>query len=1040
MTSASKTRDPGSNLATPILTLAALLGKESSIDWLLSMSGERASIILSELERGVGQGLLKQAQLGVYAFSDPSKQEECLSSLSKEEETRLRRHMADSIRREYPDEASILPVLVHQLMHMPNDLADCRSLFEAGESFRKVYQHQDALRCYERAIRSLRPLPGEDADRLFVETVLPYSRIFSPFQDSKEICVWIREAILRAEGSVMQPFQPLLKMHLAKFMWYDSRHGAAIKQFNEGWAMAQAGKNPAVRRYAATLRMSFFFWQGRFRDVVSVHEEIAPKVGRYPRSRFPIESTIFLGLSLSFGGRATEGIGMLKGLQTHCQKIGTARGLAEASSGLGQALLISGRVEEGTAVLEGIRQSSSDEHHTRRAYLCEAYALKKDYGKAEAHLKACLRHGNVPIWQILLTGDGRNRMAAEMKDDALHRLTGLTPERMIQSAVKSKDIHTRGMVYLYKARRLVRRGKSPNETLRALKLAMKWLAESGYEIQLAKVRFESARLHLIQGHPEEARDAALAARQVLEPINPSLIPDDLRGLLSDRPTNVGLAKEISALGQEIVGIRDNRQLARRILASLIRLTAAERGAIFLTDDDGASPDPKLEATMNLAEDMIGHPGFGASMEAIRGTIRHGRSRIVKTDPAEATATHFDWHNQPFRSCFCVPMVLRGKTIGALYCDNQLFDSAIKDTDLDALTFLAGQAAIAIDHARAYEKIRLLNRQLTSEKQYFVEQERSRPQSKDFIGESPAMRGVFNQIDRVADQDTVVLIGGETGAGKELVARTIQKRSKRKDGPFITADCTALAETLIASELFGHEAGAFTGARSRKVGRFELANGGTLFLDEIGNMSMDIQTRLLRVLQTKEFQRVGGLETIRSDFRLITATNKDLGQEIAAGRFREDLYYRLNVFPIIVPPLRDRKEDIPPLTHYFLRMYSAKTGKPFDGILQSEMDKLLAYAWPGNVRELQNVIERGAILSSGSRFGVPPLSHHPEDLQGTETLSLADMERLHIKRTLETTGGKISGKTGAAEALGLPYSTLYAKMKKLGIRPGGEPAR
>jgi len=241
-------------------------------------------------------------------------------------------------------------------------------------------------------------------------------------------------------------------------------------------------------------------------------------------------------------------------------------------------------------------------------------------------------------------------------------------------------------------------------------------------------------------------------------------------------------------------------------------------------------------------------------------------------------------------------------------------------------------------------------------------------------------------------------------------------------------------------LFGHEEGAFTGARSRKVGRFELANGGTLFLDEIGNISMDIQARLLRALQTKEFQRVGGLETIRSDFRLITATNRDLGQEVAAGRFREDLYYRLNVFPIILPPLRDRKEDIPPLALYFLRMYSTKTGKPFDRILQSEMDKLLAYPWPGNVRELRNVIERGVILSSGSRFVVPPLSHHPENLPETETLSLADLERLHITRTLETTGGRISGKTGAAQALGLPYRTLYSKMKELGTKPGRKHAR
>ena len=1049
MASSSKTQDSGSNLATPILTLAALLGDEFSIDWLLGMSSERASTVLSELDRGIRQGLLKQDQVGVYAFSDPSKQEECLSSLSKEEEARLRHHVVDFIRREYPNETSILPILVHQLMHRPNDAADCRSLFEAGESFRKADHHQNALRCYKRAIRGLRSLAGEDADRLFVDVVLRYARIFSPSEDYKEISAWIREALLRAEGSAVQSFQALLKMYLALFMWYDNRNDAAIRQFNEGWAMAQAGKDPAIRQYAGPLRMYFLFWQGRFRDVVGVYEETVPKVARYPRSGFSTTVTISLGLCLSFCGRTTEGVGMLRGIQAHCRKIGDSPALGKASLGLASVLLVTGRTEEGMAALETLR-TAFDESPLRTASgerrmfslhsdFCEAYALKKDYGKAEEHFEKSLQHKGMPIWHIL-TGDASNRMAAQMEDDALHRLTGLTPEQMIQSAVKSKDLHERAMAYLYKARRLIRRNESPNETLRTLKLAMKWLTTSGHELQLAKARFESARVYLILGNPEKARDAAIAASQVLEPINPSLIPEDLVPLLSDTSAGMDLEKEISALGQEIVGIRDNRQLARRILVSVARLTGAERGAIFLTDGDGESPDPKLEATMNLSEDLISHPSFAPSMAVIRETIRHNKSLIVRTNPAAAPASHLDRGDQPFRSCFCVPMVLRGKTIGALYHDYQFLESTIKDTDLDVLRFLAGQAAIAVDNARAYEEIRLLNRQLRNEKQYYAEQDRGRLQSKDFIGESLAMQDVLNQIERVADQDTAVLIQGETGVGKELVARAIQKKGKRKDGPFVTADCSALADTLISSELFGHEIGAFTGAQSRKVGRFELANGGTLFLDEIGNISMDIQTRLLRVLQTKEFQRVGGLETIRSDFRLITATNRDLSREVAAGRFREDLYYRLNVFPIAVPPLRDRREDIPPLALYFLRMYSAKTGKSFDGILRSEMDKLLGYSWPGNVRELQNVIERGAILSPDSSFGVPPLSHHPENLPEEETLSLAAVEHRHILRVLEKTGGKIGGKTGAAQVLGLPYSTLYARMRKLGIKPGRKHTR
>jgi transcriptional regulator with GAF, ATPase, and Fis domain len=279
-----------------------------------------------------------------------------------------------------------------------------------------------------------------------------------------------------------------------------------------------------------------------------------------------------------------------------------------------------------------------------------------------------------------------------------------------------------------------------------------------------------------------------------------------------------------------------------------------------------------------------------------------------------------------------------------------------------------------------------------------------------------------------------MITGETGVGKELVARAVHNNSSRRDKPFIRIHCSALPETLIASELFGHEKGAFTGATHRRIGRFELADGGTLFLDEIGDISHDIQVRLLRVLQTKEFERVGGSETLRSDFRLVVATNRDLDEAVRTEKFRADLYYRLAVFPIHVPPLRERREDIPLLAHYFLNLYSNKMLKKFSRIPRSQIEKLVDYHWPGNVRELENVIERGAILSSGPLFKVPPLGeeHHelPTEYSGA---TLRDNERRHILWALEKTGWKVRGKGGAAELLGIPASTLAFRMKRVGIQ-------
>ncbi|MBU3914119.1 sigma-54 dependent transcriptional regulator [bacterium] len=292
----------------------------------------------------------------------------------------------------------------------------------------------------------------------------------------------------------------------------------------------------------------------------------------------------------------------------------------------------------------------------------------------------------------------------------------------------------------------------------------------------------------------------------------------------------------------------------------------------------------------------------------------------------------------------------------------------------------------------------------------------------------------DQIDQVAQTEATVLILGETGVGKELVAEAIHRQSSRKDKPFIKVHCSSLPINLISSELFGHERGAFTGAVDRRIGRFELANGGTLFLDEIGEIPHDIQVRLLRVLQSREFERVGGNQTLKSDFRLIAATNVDLLKEVNAGRFRADLFYRLNVFPVEVPPLKDRKEDIPLLLNHFLDVNTAKIGKQFRSVPESEMEKLIAYDWPGNIREMGNVIERGFILSEGPDLKIPELrTNSVRAEKENKEVSLQAVEKRHILWALNKTEWKVKGTGGAAELLEINASTLYFRMKKLGIQ-------
>jgi transcriptional regulator with GAF, ATPase, and Fis domain len=307
-----------------------------------------------------------------------------------------------------------------------------------------------------------------------------------------------------------------------------------------------------------------------------------------------------------------------------------------------------------------------------------------------------------------------------------------------------------------------------------------------------------------------------------------------------------------------------------------------------------------------------------------------------------------------------------------------------------------------------------------------------------VGNSPSLQNILSKISIVAPTETSVLITGESGTGKERIAHAIHEHSGRKNKPIVVVNCAALPLSLVESELFGYEKGAFTGANSRRIGKFEQADGGTLFLDEIGELPLDAQVKLLRVLQEKEIERIGGDQTIKVDVRIIAATNRSLEREVAEGRFRLDLYYRLNVFPVELPPLRERKEDISQLAEHFLKKFNTATGRNITGFTPKALEQLLQYNWPGNIRELEHLIERSTLLATGdqiSEVNLPVNTALPASQSG-ETgglQSLEDMERNHIMQALQTCGGKVFGPGGAAEILKIPPTTLYSKMKKLGIQ-------
>jgi formate hydrogenlyase transcriptional activator len=398
---------------------------------------------------------------------------------------------------------------------------------------------------------------------------------------------------------------------------------------------------------------------------------------------------------------------------------------------------------------------------------------------------------------------------------------------------------------------------------------------------------------------------------------------------------------------------------------------------------------------------------------------------------------------------CIPLSNRGRTFGTLNLASRRLD-VFSPADIELVQQVAAQIAIAVENALAFKEIDALKDKLNEEKLYLEEEIRSAFNFEEIIGDSPSIRRALAQVELVAPAGTTVLILGETGTGKEVIARAVHNLSPRKERTFVKVNCAAIPSGLLEAELFGHERGAFTGAISQKIGRFELADRGTLFLDEIGDIPLELQPKLLRVLQEQEFERLGSNRTQRVDVRVVAATNRDLARLVADREFRSDLYYRLNVFPIQIPALRERREDVPLLVRYFVQNFSRRLNKTVEYVPAEAMDALVNYAWPGNIRELENLIERAVLLSPGKELRVPISELKPSALSANGNVSadlalfapspssvtittLQEAERQHILRALRQTEWRIAGPKGAAAILGIKRTTLQARMRKLGIR-------
>lgn len=481
--------------------------------------------------------------------------------------------------------------------------------------------------------------------------------------------------------------------------------------------------------------------------------------------------------------------------------------------------------------------------------------------------------------------------------------------------------------------------------------------------------------------------------------------------------------------------RDTGSLWRAITELIKQVTPWERAGITLYDDRTDSfrfyaVETSLPARRLQREAIIPRQG-----SAVGWVYEHHRVHIRPDLQRERIFLEDDLYAQEgLGRMINLPLLIHETCLGTLNIGSVQAGEP-EPEELEFLHQVATQIAFAIDHVRAYEQINRLREQLARENEYLVEEIKLSHNYGAMVGKSEAFRKILTLAEAVGPTSTAVLITGETGTGKELLARTIHELSPRRHKALVRINCAALPMGLVESELFGHERGAFTGAHQQRPGRFELANGGTLFLDEIGEMPLEAQAKLLRVLEDGQVDRVGGTHSVPVDVRIIAATNADLVTAIGEGRFRPDLFYRLHVFPIVLPPLRDRPEDIPLLAQHFLEQYRVKLKRPPLELSAQSMQRLVQYSWPGNIRELQNIIERAVILSRSSTVEVdeqflrPPSSLQPADAP----MNLQDMERAHILRVLEQVRWRIYGPGGAAARLGLHPSTLRSRLKKLGLK-------
>jgi len=1013
-----------------------------SVDWFptLPVSKILSVVRLLEKKQWIAH---EQDRDGYYTWTSSFPRRDALENISPEKISGIYRNAINTLGKELP-ESDETTLLISKLCFLAGlqkeDLDVCLKAALIEEQKHRV---SDAITIYDSILEFYKGSSSEESAEQFSDITDIFLKTLerrislSIFDLSlKKIEPFVSQSLAAVKHLKNKRLQASLELTTGQHYWMSFEHEKAIQHFEDGWTIITQLDDKELYKRGLKVKALVFMTKGQYLEAIESYEKSLGEIETLETDNFSHLVALMIALCYVQVGVPQRGLGISERIQKHCEETKNEPLLAFALLAAGMIFMEIQEIEISKPYFQNALKIAERDNLPIPEVLAgiglaSIDCLEENYDLAAEHYKVLL-HARKSSWFYFLNIYPYIETSYTIHLKSSIQPVELSPHLEFLNAQKEKLINPLlvGMIKRLQLR-MSENTMSLDKKIREMLKIEESMKQTGAAFELAKTRVELARL-CHQNHDwQKAKDYAKQAYDFYQPFAPNCYPRELKHLISENAMrdNENLFDLVIEMGNA-VNEQDNLvHLLTNVIASITRLTGAERAAIIINDPE--SSELKLVASRNIIKEDLqkAKASHGTAFDAIYSAIRSNNSEIIQYRLNEPNSTDY-------RQIMITPLPSKKRIIGALYQDSRFFHFDPSSNKIKLLYALACQIGVAIDRARAYDEIAQLNQQLIREKQYYIdEKEEFRPFS-EIIGQSNAVRVLHALIMKVAPTTSAVLIHGETGVGKELVARAIHRESSRKEGPFIRVNCAALADSLIDSELFGHEKGAFTGAIKTKAGRFELANQGTIFLDEISELPHSTQTRLLRVLQEKEFQRVGGTQILKSNFRLVTATNKNLHDEVIAKKFREDLFYRLNVFPIYVPPLRERKDDIPLLAVHFYNLFCTQNNKSKIGIPESEMKKLQNYSWPGNIRELSNMIERAVI--SGDRISFPEIevsgvnfSKHSGD--GNLKSIVTNVERESILEALKKTNGKVSGKDGAATLLGMNRSALLHRMRKLEIQ-------